>query len=167
MVRAKEIPNPRLQVSPKSQIRRSPPTNSRSHKRLRIALQFGKQGIMQLRVLFIAAVLFFACRSAVAEPKAYELVKYKGKAEGLIFALDFGDGYPDASEMRVTDRKSGKSTRFGLDDSSEMRFVPEKQGTGKREIVLKMNSNGGPPDKVDGTYTVEGKQTQFTLRRIE
>ena len=65
-------------------------------------------------------MLLFACFSALAEPKAYEVVKYKGIAEGMIFALDFGDGYPDASEMRVTDRKSGKSTRFGLDDSGEM-----------------------------------------------
>ena len=48
-----------------------------------------------------------------------------------------------------------------------MRFVPAKQSTGKREIVLKMNRTGGPPDQVDGTYTVDGKQTQFTLRRIE
>jgi len=122
---------------------------------------------MQFRVLFTVVVLIFSCRSAVAKPKAYEVVKYKGKAEGLIFALDFGDGYPDASEMKVTDRKSGKSTRFGLDDSSEMRFVPAKQVTGKREIVLKMTRNGGPPDQVDGIYTVDGKQTQFTLRRIE
>lgn len=122
---------------------------------------------MQFRVFLTVVVLIFACGSAVAEPKAYEVVKYKGKAEGMTFALDFGDGYPDASEMKVTERKSGKSTRFGLDDSDEMRFVPAKQGAGKREIVLKMNRNGGPPDQVDGIYTVDGKQTQFTLRRID
>jgi len=98
---------------------------------------------MEFRILLAVVVVVVACRSAVAEPKAYEVVKYKGKAEGITFALDYGDGYPDASEMKVTDRKSGKSTRFGLDDSSEMRFVPAKQDTGKREIVLKMNRNGG------------------------
>ena len=68
---------------------------------------------MRFRGFLAVVVLVYGCLSAVAEPKAYEVVKDKGKAEGMIFALDFGDGYPDASEMKVTDRKSGKSTRFG------------------------------------------------------
>ena len=122
---------------------------------------------MQFRLLFAVVVLVLACGSVVAEPKAYEVVKYKGKAQGVTIALDFGDGYPEASEMRVTDRKSGKSTRFGLDDSGEMRFVPPKQSTGKREIVLKMSMDDGPLAKIEGTYTVDGKQTPFTLRKIE
>lgn len=89
---------------------------------LRIALQFGKQGIMQFRGFLAGVVLVFAGLSALAEPKAYEVVKYKGKAEGMTFALDDGDGYPHPSEMRVTDRKSGKTTRFGLDDAVKCDF---------------------------------------------
>jgi hypothetical protein len=112
-------------------------------------------------------MLLFACRSAVAEPKAYEVVKYKGTANGVTIALDYGDGYPQASHMRVTDRKSGKSARFVLDESGELRFVPEKQSDGKREVVLKMSMDDGPAAKVDGTYTVDGKRTHFTLRKIE
>jgi hypothetical protein len=117
--------------------------------------------------LFAVVVLVFACRSAVAEPKAYEVVKYKGKTEGVTIALDYGDGYPDASHMWVTDRKSGKTTRFMLDESGEMRFVPKKPGAQKREIVLKMSMDDGPAEKIEGIYTVDGKQTDFTLRKIE
>jgi hypothetical protein len=122
---------------------------------------------MQFRALFAVVVLVFACRSAVAEPKAYEVVKYKGKAEGVTIALDYGNGYPDASHLWVTDRKSGKATRFMLDESGEMRFVPKKLGAQKREIVLKMSMDDGPAEKIEGIYTVDGKRTDFTLRKIE
>ncbi len=118
-------------------------------------------------MLFAAVVLMFACRSAVAEPKAYEVVKYKGTAEGVTIALDYGDGYPDASHLWVTERKSGKITRFMLDESGEMRFVPKKPSARKREVVLKMGMNDGPGEKIEGIYTVDGKQTHFTLRKIE
>jgi uncharacterized cupredoxin-like copper-binding protein len=131
-----------------------------------MALRFGKQGMMQFRVLLAVVVLIFACGSVVAEPKAYEVVKYKGKAEGLTFALDYGDGYAHASHMKVTDRR-GKTTPFGLDGNNVMRFVPEKQSGVEKEIVLKMAMDEGAPDKVDGTYTVDGKLTPFTLRRID
>ena len=122
---------------------------------------------MQFRALFAVVMLLVACQSVVAEPKAYEVVKYKGTANGVTIALDYGDGYPQASHMLVTDRKSGKTTRFMLDESGEMRFVPKKPSAQKREVVLKMSMDDGPAEKVDGTYTVDGKQTQFTLRKIE
>ena len=133
---------------------------------MRVALQSGKKRVMQFRALFAVVVLLFVCRSAVAEPKAYEVVKYKGTANGVTIVLDYGDGYPQASHMWVTDRQSGKTTRFMLDESGEMRFVPKKPSAQKREIVLKLGMDDGPTEKVDGTYTVDGKQKQFTLRKI-
>jgi hypothetical protein len=122
---------------------------------------------MQLRALFAVVVLICACLSAFAEPKAYEVVKYKGKAEDVTFALDFGAGYVEASHMWVTERKSGKRTRFMLDESDEMRFVPKKPSAQKKEVALKMGREDGPAEKIEGTYTVDGKVIQFTLRTIE
>jgi len=116
--------------------------------------------------LVATVVLVFACGSVFAEPKAYEVVKYKGKAEGVTFALDYGDGYPHASHMKVTDRR-GKTTAFDLDGSDEMRFVPKPQSSPKREIVLSLGMEGGPSATIEGTYTVGDKQTKFTLRRVE
>ena len=110
-------------------------------------------------------MLTLACLSAVAEPKAYEVVKYKGKANGVTIALDYGAGYPEASRMWVTDRKSGKSTRFMLDESGEMRFVPKKPGAQKREVVLKMGPADGP--NIEATYTVDSKITKVVLRPID
>jgi hypothetical protein len=84
----------------------------------------GRPWTLQFRVAFAVVMLVFACQGAVAEPKAYEVVKYKGKANGVTIALDFGDGYVEASHLWFADRKSGKTTRFMLDESGEMRFVP-------------------------------------------
>jgi P pilus assembly chaperone PapD len=123
---------------------------------------------MKFRGFLAVVLLVFACLSAGAEPKAFELVKYKGKAEGVSFALDYGAGYPDASRMWVTDRKSGKTTRFMLDESGEMRFVPKKPTPQKREVALMMSVDGGPlAEEIEGTYTADGKQLKFTLRKIE
>lgn len=122
---------------------------------------------MQFRGFLAVVVLLVACRSAVAEPKAYEVVKYKGKAEGVTIAFDFGDGYVEASHLWVTERKSGKTTRFMLDESDEMRFVPKKPSAQKKEVALKMGRDDGPAEKIEGTYTVDGRVIQFTLRIIE
>ena len=122
---------------------------------------------MQSRILLAFVALIFAGGSAIAEPKAYELVKYKGKADALTIALDFADGYPEASHLWVTEGKNGKRIRFMLDDSGELRFVPKEPGSGKKEVVLKMSMEERPGAKIEGTYKVDGKQTQFTLRRID
>lgn len=119
---------------------------------------------MQLRAFLAVVVLVLAGGSAFAEPKAYELIKYKGKAEGVTIALDYASGYPEASQMRVTER-DGKTTRFILDESGEMRFVPKKPGTRKKEVVLKMGNDDDP--NIGATYTVDGKAIQFTLRPLE
>ena len=118
---------------------------------------------MQIRIFLVLVLLVCAGRSAVAEPKAYQLVKYKGKAEGVTIALDYAGGYEEASRMWVTDRK-GKTTRFMLDESGELRFVPKKPETRKREVVVKKGTDDGP---IAATYTVNGKAIQFTLREIE
>jgi hypothetical protein len=122
---------------------------------------------MQSRFFLLFAVLALVSRSAFAEAKAYEVVKYKGKAEGVTIAVDYGDGYPQATKMTVTDKKRGKSRRFVLDDSGELRFVPENDRHGKTEVVLKMSIDDSPEATIESTYTVDGKQTQITLRKIE
>lgn len=118
---------------------------------------------MQLRAFLTVFVLLFAGGHAFGEPKAYELIKDKGKAEGVTIAFDYAAGYQEASRMWVTER-NGKKTQFNLDESGELRFVPKKPGPGKREVVVKM----GPDDEsnVEAIYTVDGKAIKFTLRPI-
>jgi len=100
---------------------------------------------------------------AFAEPKAYELVKYRGKAAGLTIAFDFGDGYPEASEIRITPEGGGGSRKLVLDQSGGMRFVLEKNRGSGEEVILKMSPGDAPPRKVEGTYRAGGQVTRFTL----
>ena len=114
----------------------------------------------------LLALLVFS-QSAGAEPKAYELVKYRGKAEGMTIAFDFGAGYPEASEVRIKQGRAGKSIRFVLDDAEKMRFVPEKNRTGGDAVIINMSSDDYAPNKVTGEYRVGGKTIRFTLTQLD
>ena len=115
--------------------------------------------------LFVVIVLSSAAAlTALAEPKAYDVVKYKGQVAGVTIAFDYGNGYPEASEVRIIDAKTGTTTRLRLDDSGEMRFVSDTKG-GERKVILKMGIDAAPPPKLDGTFTANGKTMSFTLVR--
>ena len=111
----------------------------------------------------VVLLLLAICFTAAGEPKAYDLVKYKGTAGGLAIAFDYADGYSQASEVRITDTRRKKTTRFVLDDSGEMHFVPEKDKDVKAKLLLKMQMDDAAPTKVEGTYTADGKTIPFTL----
>ncbi|HVF70406.1 MAG TPA: hypothetical protein VM940_02250 [Chthoniobacterales bacterium] len=114
-------------------------------------------------IITIFGLLVGSAASGFAEAKAYEVVKYKGKAGGLTFALDYGDGYAHASHLKVTE--AGKTTQFMLDESGEMHFVPKDKRGGDKKVILKMAMDEGAPDKIEGTYVSGGKTTGFTLHR--
>ena len=120
---------------------------------------------MSAQKFFIALAIVALSLPALGEPKAYELVRYRGKAAGLTIAFDFGDGYPEASEVRITAAGRRKSTRFVLDDSGKMRFVPEKDRGSGEEVTLKMGPDDAAPAKVEGTYRAAGKTIPFSLAK--
>lgn len=112
--------------------------------------------------LWIAAVALVAAPFASAEPKAYELVNYAGKGDGITVSFAFADGYPEASKITIK-TADGKSTKFsyGEEKDSKMHFV----SAAKSEVTLKMGSYDDAPAKVDGTYTTAGKSVPFTLAK--
>lgn len=115
---------------------------------------------------FFLALLFLITTPApvFAEAKAYDLVKYTGSAGGVHFALDYGAGYVEASEMRIT--ADGKTTRFKLDTSGEMmQFVPDRKEGSDRKVVLKLGVDDAPGAKIEGTYTSSGKTITFVLHQ--
>ena len=122
---------------------------------------------MRAGKFFIVLALLALVEAAWAEPKAYDLVKYRGQAEGLTIAFDYGWGYPEASEIRIKQRRSGKSMRFALVDETEMRFVPEKNGGSGEEVKLEMDSYDDPAEKVKGTYRAGEKTIRFTLTKLD
>ena len=117
--------------------------------------------------MFIIGLLLGVLSFAHAEPKAYELVKYSGKAGGVTVVFDFADGYPEASEIKIIDA-AGKGTTFRLDQTSEseMRFAPAKAGGAVKSVSLKMSMEVSPaPAKVTGSYLAGGKTVPFTLAK--
>jgi hypothetical protein len=115
--------------------------------------------------LFVAFALVALSVPAFGEPKAYDLVRYRGKAEGLTIAFDFGNGYPQASEVRIAEGNGRKSKRFVLDESGEMHFVPEKDRSSGEGVTLKMSPDDAAPAKVEGIYRAGGKAIFFSLTR--
>ncbi|MEP6671504.1 MAG: hypothetical protein ABJF10_20245 [Chthoniobacter sp.] len=115
------------------------------------------------RRLLIIGLLLSVLSFAQAEPKAYDLVKYRGKAATVTIAFDFADGYPQASEIKITDGK--KTTTFRLDGSGEMKFAPEKAGGAIKSVALKMGMDDSAPAKVSGSYLAGGKSVPFTLAK--
>jgi hypothetical protein len=103
-------------------------------------------------------------------PKAYEIVNYKGKATGVTVAFKFADGYPNASEIKITESASGKTTKFqpdGDEHEGKMRFVSVKVDDGTKEVLLEMEAWGEAPATVAGAYTAGGKTVRFTLAKSE
>jgi hypothetical protein len=99
---------------------------------------------MNYRTLIVAVALV-AVRLVVpfasAEPKAYDAVFYKGKAAGLKIVFEFDHGYVEASNVKITESASGKTTKFYLSGrdgqmgTGEIRFDPAKGA--KKEVLLK------------------------------
>jgi hypothetical protein len=127
---------------------------------------------MHYRALTVAVALI-AVRLVVpfasAEPKAYDSVFYKGKAAGMRIIFEFDQGHVEASNVKVTESASGKTTRFyltgrnGQMGTGKIRFAPVK-GT-KKEVLLDMDPFGDPQSTIKGTYTAGGKTVSFTLTK--
>jgi len=119
----------------------------------------------------IAAVALLAVSFASAAPKAYGTVFYKGKAMGLKILFEFGHFYVEASNVKITDSASGKTTKFyflgrdGQTGIGKLRFVPMKGEKAKKEVLLEINPFGDPPLTVKGTYIAAGKTVPFTLKK--
>jgi hypothetical protein len=121
----------------------------------------------------IVVVALIAVRLVVpfasAEPKAYDTVFYKGKAVGLKIVFEFDHGYIEASNVKITESASGKTTKFylsgrdGQTGTGKMRFSPVKGA--KKEVLLEMDPFGNSLPTVKGNYTTAGKTIPFALTK--
>ena len=127
---------------------------------------------MHYRRLFVAVALI-AVRLVVpfasAGPRAYDTVFYKGKAAGLKIVFEFDRGYVEASNVKITESASGKTTNFylsgrdGQTGTGKTRFAPVKGA--KKEVLLEMDPFGNPMSTVKGSYIIAGKTVPFTLTK--
>ena len=106
---------------------------------------------------------------ASAEPKAYDTVFYKGKTARLRIVFEFGHGHVEASNVKITESASGKTTKFyltgrdGQMGTGKIRFAPVKGA--KKEVLLEMDPFGDPLSTIEGSYTAAGKTVPFTLTK--
>jgi hypothetical protein len=127
---------------------------------------------MNYRTVTVAVALI-AIRLVVpfasAESKARDSVFYKGKAAGLRIIFEFDHGHVEASNVRITESASGKTTKFyltgrdGQMGTDKIRFAPAKGA--KKEVLLEMDPFGDPQSTIKGSYTAAGKTVPFTLTK--
>jgi len=127
---------------------------------------------MNYRTLIVAVALI-AVRLVVpfasAELKAYDTVFYKGKAAGLKIVFEFDHGHVEASNVKITESASGKTTKFyllgrdGQTGTGKIRFAPSKGA--KKEVLLEMDPFADAESSIKGSYTAAGKTVPFTLTK--
>ena len=127
---------------------------------------------MNYRTLTIAVALI-AVRLVVpfasAEAKANDTLFYKGKAAGLRIVFEFDHAHVEASNVKIIESASGKTTKFYLTGRDEqmgtgkIRFAPAKGA--KREVLLEMDPFGDPQSTIKGSYKAAGKTVPFTLTK--
>ena len=114
---------------------------------------------------FLAIALIAFSLPSFGEPKAYEVVKYRGAANGMTIAFDFADGYSEASELRIT-AKGHQSVSFSLDEIGETRFVFKNKASGGQKVILRMSPADAAPTKVEGVYHgAKGQTVSFSLTK--
>ena len=122
-----------------------------------------------LRVTVTLIAVRLVVPFASAEPKAYDTVFYKGRAAGLRIVFEFDHGHVEASNVKITESASGKTTKFyltgrdGQMGTGKIRFAPVK-GT-KKEVLLEMDPFADPESSIKGSYTAAGKTVPFTLTK--
>ena len=122
-----------------------------------------------LRVTVTLIAVRLVVPFASAEPKAYDTVFYKGKAAGLRIVFEFDHGHVEASNVKITESASGKTTKFyltgrdGQMGTGKIRFAPVK-GT-RKEVLLEMDPFADAESSIKGSYTAAGKTVPFTLTK--
>ena len=122
-----------------------------------------------LRVTVTLIAVRLVVPFASAEPKAYDTVFYKGRAAGLRIAFEFDHGHVEASNVKITESASGKTTKFyltgrdGQMGTGKIRFAPVK-GT-RKEVLLEMDPFADAESSIKGSYTAAGKTVPFNLTK--
>ena len=122
-----------------------------------------------LRVTVTLIAVRLVVPFASAEPKTYDTVFYKGRAAGLRIVFEFDHGHVEASNVKITESASGKTTKFyltgrdGQTGTGKIRFAPVK-GT-RKEVLLEMDPFADAESSIKGSYTAAGKTVPFTLTK--
>jgi hypothetical protein len=115
---------------------------------------------VSLRLLFPLVALLALPVAALAQ-KAYEVVKYSGKAGAVAVSFDYADGYPEASELTLSE--DGKIVKM-QPEGGEMNF----QGTLANkpiQVRVAMDPYAEAPAAVEVTVVRGKDETKLTLKK--
>jgi hypothetical protein len=115
---------------------------------------------MNLRHLVPVVALLGLCFTSSAQ-KAYEVVKYAGKEGALSVSFAYADGYPEASELTLSE--GGKSVKM-QPEGGEMNF----QGTLAKtpiQVRVAMDPYAEAPAAVEVTVLKGKDETKLTLKK--
>ncbi|MBN8588435.1 MAG: hypothetical protein J0L94_08940 [Rhodothermia bacterium] len=131
---------------------------------------------MKKRFFATFAFLLLTNTSTTWAQKAYDKVLYTGKTQNITLLLTFAHGYNEASEIKTTDNKTKKTSKFlpspnGQAENGEMHF-DHISVSGKKmsdHIVVKGLDDAAitAPSSVSGYYFFKGKKYTFTLKKRE
>jgi len=128
-----------------------------------------------MKIIQIASTLLFMLGisfNSMAQ-KAYDIVKYKGKTQNISVEFTLANGYLEASEIKTTDLKSKKTSKFSMDPSDarvgkDLRFMhistSSKQFTDYFIIQNIEEGYTNPPKTIKGVYYFENKPNELILK---
>jgi hypothetical protein len=129
---------------------------------------------MKLKNFITLTFLCFLTISGFAQ-KAFENVVFRGKAQGISIKLNYADGYLGGSDIRTTDLKTNKTSKFvpdygSPDENHRLKFKhyaakhPEKE-LSDYIILDGINDEESAPKRIVGKYYFKGKVYPFVLVR--
>ncbi|MHA4895726.1 hypothetical protein ACXZ1K_13315 [Pedobacter sp. PWIIR3] len=108
--------------------------------------------------------------------KAYEMVSYSGKLNGIIIKLNLADGYIGASEIKIKDTKTGKPVVYipesgTVGDSRQLKFSPlgtTKSASNGYFILEKVEDVYDElPGTISADYYKAGKRNQIKFYKVK
>lgn len=126
---------------------------------------------MKKQLFFLAFVVLLGLSSVQAQ-KAYDQVFYTGKTQNITLLLTFAHGYMGASEIKTTDQKTKKTSKFlpasdSPDATGNIRFDHISVSGKKMNDYIVVNglddAVSAVPTSVNGYYFFNGKRYSFKL----
>jgi hypothetical protein len=115
---------------------------------------------MNLRRLAPVIALLGLCFASSAQ-KAYEVVKYAWKEGSLSVTFDYADGYPEASELTLSE--AGKSVKMQT-EGGELNFQG-KLADKPVQVRVAMDPYAEAPATIEVTVVKGKDETKVTLKK--
>jgi hypothetical protein len=115
---------------------------------------------MNLRHLLPVLALLGLCFVSSAQ-KAYDVVKYSGKSGEVVVSFDYADGYPEASELTLSE--AGKIVKMQA-EGGEMNFQG-KLADKPVQVRVAMDPYAEAPATVEVTLVKGKDETKLTLKK--